>query len=136
MVKKISRQSIESRRFKDFQQVTISFFEGAEIAQEYEYYQAAGLLVIHSAIALADAITVKLLSEKCSGENHYEVLNLLEEAIPKSKIRNQSLKHFKNLIDHKNLISYTGDIYYKKDVDKLFRHYTRFANWANTILEQ
>ncbi|MBU0475732.1 MAG: hypothetical protein KKF62_16420 [Bacteroidetes bacterium] len=136
MAKKKSRRRIEYHRFKDFKQVAISFYEGAKIAQEFDYQQAAGLLIIHSAIAFADAITVKLRSEKCTGENHYEIINLLEETVPQSKERDQSIKHFKILIDHKNLVSYTGDIYYKKDVDKLLKHFERFFNWANTILEQ
>ena len=136
MVKKITKKSVDARKFKDFQHVAINFIEGAKVAYEFEYFQAAGLLVIHSAIALADAVTVKLLSEKCAGENHYEVLNLMKDALPKNKNNNQPLKQFKNLIDHKNLISYTGDIYYKKDVDKIMKHYERFSNWANSILEQ
>lgn len=135
MVKKISKKSVDSQKFKDFQQVATNFVQGAKVAYDYEYFQAAGLLVIHSAIALADSITVKLLSEKCTGDNHYEVLNLMQDALPKNKKNDQPLKQFKNLIDHKNLISYTGDIYYKKDVDKIMKHYERFASWANSILE-
>ncbi len=135
MVKKTTKKAVETSKFRDFQHVAINFIEGAKVAYEFEYYQASGLLAIHSAIALADAITVKLLSEKCAGENHYEVLNLMNDAVPKNKANNNPLKQFKNLIDHKNLISYTGDIYSKKDVDKILKHYERFANWANSILE-
>ncbi len=135
MVKKVTKRKVDAVKFKDFQNVAKNFYEGAKVAYEFEYYQAAGLLTIHSAIALADAITVKLLSEKCSGENHYEVLNLMNQAVHKNRTVNNSLKHFKNLIDHKNLISYTGDIYSKKDVDKIMKHFDRFSNWANSILE-
>lgn len=37
-------------------------------------------------------------------------------------------------VDHKNLVSYSGSIYYKKDIDKLFRHYRHLLNWAEGIV--
>ena len=87
MVKKITTKRINSHRYKDFYKTATNFNEGAKVANEFEYFNAAGVLIIHAAIALADAITIKLVSEKCSGENHYEVINLLEEIIPKNKQR-------------------------------------------------
>ncbi|MCB9250816.1 MAG: hypothetical protein H6613_20855 [Ignavibacteriales bacterium] len=136
MVKKIIKQTVDSNKYIDFKNVATNFIEGAKVAYEFEYFQAAGLLAIHSAIAFADAITVKLKSEKCSGENHYEVLNLLRDSVPQNKNHTQAIKQFKNLIDHKNLISYTGDVYNKKDVDKIMKYYERFSSWAITTLDQ
>lgn len=42
---------------------------------------------------------------------------------------------FSNFIDHKNVVSYSGDIYDQKDVTKLFKHLDRFISWAKEILE-
>ncbi len=129
-------KKIDINKYKDFIRVAKSFSEGAELADEFGYYNAAGVLVIHAAIALADAITIKTLAKKVTGDSHYDVLALLKNSLSNQTNTKRALNHFEQLIHHKNLVSYSGDIYYKKDVDKLFKHYTRFENWANTILEQ
>lgn len=135
MVRKVPRKNVDSYKYNNFNKVAKSFFEGAKLAYDFEYYNAAGVLIIHSAIALADSITVKNLEAKCSGDNHYEVIKLLEEALFSEKQNKRANSHLGKLIDHKNIVSYSGDIYYKKDIDKLFKHYDRFANWAKDILE-
>ena len=35
------------------------FIEVAKIVSEYSYYNAAGVLIVHSAIAYSDAVTIK-----------------------------------------------------------------------------
>ena len=84
---------------------------------------------------MADAVTIKLSSQKCTGDNHYEIISLLKDVTPELKHKIGAINHFKNLIDHKNAVSYTGDIYNKKDVDILFKHFNRFSNWTKSILE-
>ncbi|HMN50395.1 MAG TPA: hypothetical protein PKD67_14725 [Ignavibacteriaceae bacterium] len=46
MVKKISSGAYDSIRYKDFIKVASNFAEGAELAYEFEYYNAAGVLCI------------------------------------------------------------------------------------------
>ncbi len=135
MVKKVPRRKFNSIKSNDFNNVSESFIKGAELAYEFEYHNAAGVLIIHAAIALADAVTIKLSSQKCSGDNHYEIISLLKDVTPDSKLKNNAVNQFKNLIDHKNAVSYSGDIYLKKDLDKLFKHFDRFSKWAQSILE-
>jgi hypothetical protein len=135
MVKKISSRAYDSIRYKDFLKVASNFAEGAELAYEFEYYNAAGVLYIHSSIAYSDAITIKLSGRKCKGENHYEVIQLLEQVIPQIRIDKRAINNFKSLIDHKNLISYSGDIYHKNDMEKIRKYFKRFREWAESILE-
>lgn len=134
MVKKPVSKTIETSRNRSFISVAKSFEEAADLAFEFEYYNAAGVLYIHSAIAYADAVTIKLGSLKSSGDNHYQVINLLESIVPANRIDKKAITNFKSLIDHKNLISYTGDIYHKKDVDKIRRHFDKFRTWSYLIL--
>lgn len=135
MVKKLSTKIYDSVRYKDFVKVAINFAEAAELAYEFEYYNAAGVLFIHSSIAYADAITIKLSGKKCNGENHYEVIHLLEQVIPQTRIDKKAINNFKSLIDHKNLISYSGDVYNKSDLIRMMKGFARFKEWAEVLVE-
>lgn len=135
MVKRSVSKFYDSNKSKGFISVAKNFEEAAYLAFEYEYYNAAGVLYIHSAIAYADAITIKLGSIKSSGDNHYQVIHLLESVVPPNRADKKAITNFKSLIDHKNLISYTGDIYHKKDIDKIMRYFNKYKDWVNLILD-
>ena len=136
MVKKVSSKKYPINKFKDFIKVAESFNNGAVLAIEHEYYNAAGVLIIHAAIAYADAITIKYSSSKASGDSHYDIIGLLKDSIPPQHKNNSALDHFKKLIDHKNMVSYSGDIYFESDIVRLKKHFARFSDWAKSILEQ
>ncbi len=133
MVHKSNRISMNKSLASNFIQVSNNFNEGANIAFEYEYYNAAGVLIVHAAIALADALTIKLGGVKCKGENHNEILGLLKDLSPAGTQRNNALNQLEAIISHKNAVSYSGSIYDKKDIEKLLKHFQRFSNWALSI---
>lgn len=134
MVKKVSRKEYESNKYNNFLMVSQNFIQAADLALEFEYYNASGVLIIHAAIALADAVTIRFGSVKCTGENHYEVIKLLQETAPKSKQTSAAITHFDKLIDHKNAISYQGALYKLADIKTLRKHYDRFDAWVGTIM--
>ncbi|MHB8580416.1 MAG: hypothetical protein ACYDA4_11240 [Ignavibacteriaceae bacterium] len=128
-------KKIEVNKYLDFIKVSKDFSNGCESAYTFEYYNAAGVLVIHAVIALADAVTIKLSGKKCSGDSHYDIIDLLKLVTPPSQNKNKALDQFKKLVDHKNKVSYYGDIYLKKDVDKLLKYFERFKSWADSLLK-
>ena len=128
-------KKIEVNKYLDFIKVSKDFSNGCESAYAFEYYNAAGVLIIHAAIALADAVTIKLSGKKCSGKSHYDIIDLLNSVTPPSSNKSKSMDQFKKLIDHKNKISYYGDIYTKKDVDKLIKYFDRFKLWTDPLLK-
>lgn len=134
MVRKVPRKSYETTDFSKFVEVSKSFINGAEIANEYEYYNAAGVLIIHSAIALADAVTIRLASVKCTGDNHYEIIKLLKETLPPEKQKTNAISHFEKLIDHKNAVSYQGELYKAEDIQLMRKHFDRFSKWVDTLI--
>jgi HEPN domain len=136
MAKKLPSKKYDNSKYHDFIKVAKSFKNGAELAFEHEYYNAAGVLIIHSAIAYADSITIKFSSLKIKGDSHYDVIALLNEVLPKELKKPSALDHFKKLIDHKNIVSYSGDVYTKSDIIKIKKNFDRYYNWANTILNQ
>ena len=136
MASRISTARIDNHKYLDFIKVSENFKEGAELAFEFGYYNAAGVLIIHSAIALADSITIKYSSSKIKGDSHYDVIALLKNVLPPKMKNDSAIDHLKKIIDQKNSVSYSGDIYHKADIAKLNKHFIRFSGWANSILER
>lgn len=129
-------KKIDVNKYLDFQKISKDFSEGSKAAYTFEYFNASGVLIIHAAIALADAVTIKLSGRKCSGESHYDILDFLKHVTPVSQSKKRAIDQFEKLIDHKNKVSYLGDIYDKKDVDKLLKYYERFEIWASSQLKK
>lgn len=127
-------RKVDVGKHHDFEKISKDFASGCESAYAFEYFNAAGVLIIHAAIALADSVTIKLAGKKCSGESHYEIIELLRLVTPPSANKNKALDQFKKLIDHKNQVSYQGNIYFRKDVDKLLKYFGRFKSWADSLL--
>ena len=135
MTNKSPLKKIDPSRSLNFQKVAENFYKGAAVASEYSYFNAAGVLIVHAAIAYSDAITIKNKGIKVHGENHYEIISLLNNLIPHSEEKRKALNNLKNIIDHKNKVSCSGDVYLKKDIEALMKHFERFRNWADKILK-
>ncbi|MCG2726610.1 MAG: hypothetical protein L6420_10275 [Elusimicrobia bacterium] len=67
------RVSVPRSKNSDYARVAENFYHGAETAKEFEYWNAAGVLIIHAAIAYADAITIKFGGVKNKGEDPYGI---------------------------------------------------------------
>jgi len=115
--------------------VVQNFAEGAEVAKEYEYWNASGVLIVHAAIAYADAISIKLDGVKSRGEAHQEAADLPDELAAASEEKKSALAHLRKIIEHKNIVSYSGEIYHRKDVEQLWKLLKRFQSWAENILK-
>ena len=82
MSKRGRRTSVSRNRYREYQTVAEHFFAAANDALELEYWTAAGLLIVHSAIAYTDALCVQQSGQKSSGENHEDAIALLDEESP------------------------------------------------------
>ncbi|KAF0142140.1 MAG: hypothetical protein FD122_977 [Stygiobacter sp.] len=134
MTKKTSQVSVEKNKAANFHSVALNFWHGAKLAAEHQYYNAAGVLIVHSAIAYADALCIKTKGKRAKGENHHEVVNLLDSIIIPSDTKKRALDNLSKIIEQKNIVSYHGDIYHKSDIDKLSRSFDRFQEWAEALL--
>ena len=129
-----TRIPVHRTKVKDYQSVAESFYRGAELAREFEYWNASGVLIVHAAIALADAIAIKLAGVKSRGEDHHETIVLLEEVVAPGEEKKKALLHLRRIIDHKNAVSYSGELYEKKDIEQLWKQVARFREWAIDLL--
>jgi hypothetical protein len=130
MTKKSSVAEVEKKKYRDYISVADNFYNGAELAYEFQYYNAAGVLIVHAAIAYADAITIKRLGIKSRGDDHRELINLLQNTVGKESENKTALNKLAKIIEQKNLVSYSGDVYEKKDIEGLRKLIERFKTWA------
>jgi len=130
------RVSVTHARYHDYIKVADSFFAGADVAKAFEYWNAAGVLIIHAAIAYSDAITIKVGGVKSRGDDHMAVVDLLRETVALNDDGLKAVNHLARMIEEKNLVSYSGEIYVKADVDKLWKQLERYKKWALTRILQ
>ncbi len=127
--------NVDRAQASNYKFVAQNFYDGAGVATEYEYWNAAGVLIVHSAIAFGDAVTIKYGGKKSRSEDHNQLVSLIESIIPSTDERDKALLQLSKIIAHKNSVSYSGDIYSQKDIIKLWKHLDRFKLWIENILE-
>lgn len=90
--------------------------------------------MVHSAIAYGDAVTIKYGGVKSRGEDHQQLVNLIKNKVTQSPERDGALLQLSKIIAHKTSVSYSGDIYNDKDIEKLKKHTDRFREWVQSLL--
>ncbi len=124
------RKSVDRSRAKGYLDVAENFFRAAGMAREFEYWNAAGVLIVHAAIAFADALTIRFGAVKSQGEDHHDTIALLAELLSPSEPTTRALNHLRRIIDQKTAVSYAGEAYTRTDVDALWKSMDRFRRWA------
>lgn len=109
------------------------FFQGMRLlADDLPVYKTSiGLLAIHSAISLNDAILVGITGERRKAQDHLAAAAELEKICRQRKIENiNGIRHFSWLLSKKTAISYgdqrIDEAVLKLSIDKA----ERFSNWA------
>jgi hypothetical protein len=104
------------------------------MAAEFQYWNAAGVLLVHAAIALTDALTVKIGGVKSAGEDHMLAADLLESVLAVDAEAQKAIRHLRTLVQEKTLVSYSGQIYRQEDIRRMTRHLNRYRAWADPFL--
>lgn len=137
MTTRISRRtSVHRTKYHDYIKVADNFYLGAELAKEFEYWNAAGVLIIHAAIAYTDAITIKVGGVKSQGEDHMAAVDLLRKVVALDEAGQKASNHFARMIEQKNLVSYSGEVYARTDIENLWKQLERYKEWSVSILEK
>lgn len=131
---KTSRIKVNRDKSLDYASVADNFTKGAELAREFEYWNAAGVLIVHAAIAYTDAITIKVAGVKNRGEDHAQAARLLEEVVALDENGRKALNKLRRLIEEKTLVSYSGKNYQKNDIERMWKLLERYKNWAVEII--
>ena len=128
------RQSVPRSKYHDYIKVADNFHSGAETAKAFDYWNAAGVLIIHAAIAYTDALTIKVGGVKSQGDDHMAAVDLVREVVVLDKGGETALNHLWRMIQEKNAVSYHGEIYTRQDVEKLWKQLERYKAWALSVL--
>ena len=59
---------------------------------------------------------------------------LMEEVVALDENGRKALNKLRRLIEEKNLVSYSGEIYHKKDIERMWKLLERYRNWAVEML--
>jgi len=130
------RSSVPRNRYKQYQTVAEHFFAAANQALELEHWTAAGLLIVHSAIAYADALCIQQSGQKSSGENHEDAVALLDEVVAGGDEKTKAVNQLRRMIEEKTKVSYLGDLYSSAQAEELWKRLKRFRTWAETVLNR
>ncbi len=134
MAKRRGRKAVERSRYREYMNVAEHFYGAAKDSMELEYWTAAGLLIVHSAIAFADALCIKLSGQKSAGENHEETVSLLESVAAGDEEKSKALGQLRRLIEEKTKVSYLGELYSPAGAKEMWKRLERFREWAVRIL--
>ena len=130
------RRQVDRSRWRQFFAVADSFVRAAEVARGSEYWNAAGLLIVHAAIALTDTLTVKVGGVKSAAEDHRLAADLLETVLAVDPEGKKAIGHLRALLEEKNLVAYSGEIYRQEDIRRMHRHLEHYRTWAGRLLAE
>ncbi|MGB7585412.1 MAG: hypothetical protein WBM11_11245 [Terriglobales bacterium] len=108
------------------------FLQGMKLLNDdvKSYRSGVGLLAIHSAISLSDAIMVGLTPKRGKHQDHAQAARELERVCSKNKVDTRGIDHLRWLLARKNEVAYQerrfDDASVKIAVDKA----QRFNVWA------
>ncbi len=134
MAKKTQRTKVDPSQSASFRSMAVQFLKAAGLARQHDYWNAAGLLIVHAAIAYADAVAIRLAGVKSTSDNHQDAVQLLAEAAAREKDRDRALGHLKRIIEEKSRVSYSGEAFRKSEIDALETHAERFRDWCEAVL--
>jgi len=134
MPERRGRKSVARHRFREYQKVADHFYEAAQDSMELDYWTAAGVLIVHSAIAYTDALCIKLSGVKSVGENHEESIALLESVVAESEGKSKAINQLRRIIEEKTKVSYLGILYSASQIKGMWKRLERFRKWAKEIL--
>lgn len=110
------------------------FYEAARDSMDLDYPTAAGVLIVHSAIAYADALCIMLSGQRSSGENHEEAVEILETVAADDPDKRSAMNQLRRIIEEKTRVSYLGELYSPAATRDMWKRLERFRAWALRLL--
>ena len=134
MAKRRGRKTVQHQSFGEYYKVARHFYEAAGYSMELEYWTAAGVLIVHSAIAYADALCIKNAGAKSIGEDHEDAVAFLDSVIADGADTSKAINQLKRIIEEKTKVSYLGELYSEAQTREMWKRLERFIKWAEEIL--
>ena len=74
MTKQRGVKAVDRSKFREYQRVAQHFYDAAKDSIDLEYWTAAAVLIVHAAIAYADALCIKVSGQRSVGERATNIL--------------------------------------------------------------
>ena len=136
MAKRRGIKSVDRSRFGEYERVAEHFYVAARDSMDFEYWTAAAVLIVHSGIAFADAVCIKLSGQRSSGDNHELTVALLEEAVADGEEKSKALIQLRSIIEEKTRVSYMGEMISSSRTKDMWKRLERFREWAVKIINR
>lgn len=134
MAKQRGVKSINRSRYREYQRVAEHFYDAAKDSVDLEYWTAASVLIVHAAIAYADALCIKITGQRSVGESHENTVTLLEEHVAGRDEKKKALNQLRYIIEEKTRVSYLGEMVSPAQTKELLKRLERFREWVLSIL--
>lgn len=118
--------TVDRNRYREYVGVAQHFYEAARGSMELDYPTAAGVLIVHSAIAYADALCIMLSGQRSSGENHEQAIEILETITADDAEKRNAMNQLRRIIEEKTRVSYLGELYSPFATREMFKRLDRF----------
>lgn len=136
MAKRRGRKSIPRTQYIKYKNVAEHFYNAAKDSMQLGYWTAAGVIIVHSAIAFTDALCIKLAGVKSIGEDHEDAVTLLESSVTESEDKLKAINQLKRIIEEKTKVSYLGELYSQSQAIDMWKRLERFRRWAISVLSR
>jgi hypothetical protein len=93
-------------RFACYRNRADEFFSAMKDEVEFKRYNAAALLGVHAAIALADALTVRESGRRAADERHHDAVKLLKDVSGASRAEGDGWRRFGDILARKGEVAY------------------------------
>jgi hypothetical protein len=136
MTKRKCRKPVDRSRYRKYGDVAEHFAAAAKDSMEPGYWAASGVLIVHAAIAFADALCIKQAGLKSAGDDHEDAVALVEEVVGGGDEKAKAIHQLRRIIEEKTRVSYLGDLYSEKEIKEMWKRLERFRQWAKDILDR
>jgi HEPN domain-containing protein len=134
MAKQRGVKTVDRSKFREYQRVAQHFYDAAKDSVDLEYWTAAAVLIVHAAIAYADALCIKISGQRSVGESHEHTVSILEEHVAGEDEKTKALKQLRHIIEEKTRVSYLGEMISPAQTKELLKRLERFREWVLSIL--
>ena len=135
MARKLSKKTVDREQWHQYYEAAEEYYSGALNNYEAELWTSASILFVHAAIAFTDALTIKAGSVKSAGDDHAQVIYLVEQTLFLSTGDKIALNRLEKILGEKSKVSYGGKVYSRKQADKIMTNFVRYKSWLKDKIE-
>lgn len=126
---------VDRDEWRKYERTGRSLLDSAVTLAEYGeavHGNALGILVVHAAIAYADALCIHAAGCKSKSGEHTDAADLLEQVV--ADVPEKALKALRAVLAEKDRVSYTGECYTLEEGKRLLKRLSSFVTWAREHL--